>query len=102
MLPIVKNIIDNNFKTKNDSSFSKILLLAVAYASSIGGMATPIGTIPNAVMIAFLRENHNINIDFIEWFSFGFPLVLILLLFLFIILRIKFNEKKKKLKKRIL
>ena len=29
-------------------------------------MATPIGTIPNAVMIGFLKENHNIEIDFVS------------------------------------
>ena len=30
-------------------------------------MATPIGTIPNAVMIGFLKENHNIEIPIFEW-----------------------------------
>ena len=83
MLPIVKNIIDNNFKSHNDLKFSKILIISVAYSSSIGGMATPIGTIPNAVMIGFLKENHGIEIDFIEWFTFCFPLVFVLLVFLF-------------------
>ena len=86
MLPIVKNILDSNFNSEEDNEFSKLLLLSIAYSSSIGGMATPIGTIPNAVMIGFLKENHNINIDFIEWFAFGFPLVLILLFVLFVFL----------------
>ncbi|GIR25926.1 MAG: hypothetical protein CM15mP40_05340 [Alphaproteobacteria bacterium] len=56
MLPIVKNILDSNFNTSDDNEFSKFLILSIAYASSIGGMATPIGTIPNAVMIGFLKE----------------------------------------------
>ena len=93
MLPIVKNILDSNFNSEEDNEFSKLLLLSIAYSSSIGGMATPIGTIPNAVMIGFLKENHNINIDFIEWFAFGFPLVLILLFVLFVFLGFKFENK---------
>ena len=93
MLPIVKNILDSNFNTSDDNEFSKFLILSIAYASSIGGMATPIGTIPNAVMIGFLKENHNIEIDFVQWFTFGFPLVLILLFLLFGYLGLKFENK---------
>ena len=93
MLPIVKNILDSNFNSEEDNEFSKFLLLSIAYSSSIGGMATPIGTIPNAVMIGFLKENHNIEIDFAEWFAFGFPLVLILLFLLFCYLGLKFENK---------
>ena len=37
MLPIVKNILDNNFNTSDDNEFSKFLILSIAYASSIGG-----------------------------------------------------------------
>ncbi len=102
MLPIVKNILDNNFNSKDDSEFSKILLLSIAYSSSIGGMATPIGTIPNAVMIGFLYENHNIQIDFIQWFIFGLPLVLILLFFLFLFLRLKFKNKNERVNKKFI
>ena len=40
MLPIVKNILDSNFNTSDDNEFSKFLILSIAYASSIGGMAT--------------------------------------------------------------
>ncbi len=93
MLPIVKNILDSNFNTSDDNEFSKFLILSIAYASSIGGMATPIGTIPNAIMIGFLKENHNIEIDFVQWFTFGFPLVLILLFLLFGYLGLKFENK---------
>ena len=57
MLPIIKNIIDNNFYSDSDFQFSKILILSIAYASSIGGIATPIGTIPNAILIGYLKEN---------------------------------------------
>ena len=93
MLPIVKNILESNFSSEDGNEFSKFLILSIAYSSSIGGMATPIGTIPNAVMIGFINENHNIEIDFVQWFAFGFPLVLILLLFLFVYLGFKIENK---------
>ena len=64
MLPIVKSIIDENFRNdKLNSSFTNFLLLTIAYSASIGGMMTPIGTIPNAVLIGFLSENYSLEID---------------------------------------
>ena len=98
MLPIVKNVIDNSFKPISERSFSKILLLSIAYSASIGGMATPIGTIPNAVLVGYLNENHNFQIDFIDWFLFGFPLVLFLLTLLFIFLSRRFIDDENNIK----
>jgi sodium-dependent dicarboxylate transporter 2/3/5 len=79
MIPIVKYIIDCNFNAKRDQLYSKFLLLSVAYAASIGGMSTPIGTIPNAILVGFLDDNHNIQIDFFSWVIAIIPLVLLLL-----------------------
>ncbi len=90
MLPIVKSIIEENLDKNKDSDYSNLLLLAVAYSASIGGMATPIGTIPNAIFVGFLEENYNIIIDFKSWIFHIFPLVftLITLLLIYIYLRI--------------
>ena len=44
-------------------------------------MATPIGTIPNAVFIGFVQENYNITIDFSTWIFNLFPLVFSLITF---------------------
>ena len=69
--------------------FSKILILCIAYSSSIGGMTTPIGTIPNAVMIGFFEEKYNIPINFIDWVIFIAPLSIILLIFLWLYFSLK-------------
>ncbi len=98
MLPIVKNIVDNSFAKLSEIDFPKILLLSIAYSASIGGMATPIGTIPNAVLVGYLNENHNLQIDFVDWFLFSFPLTLLLLSILFIFLSKRFIDDKKKIK----
>ena len=75
--------------------FSKILILCVAYSSSIGGMATPIGTIPNAVMIGFFEEEYNLKINFIDWVIFVFPISVILLSFLWFYFSFKIRSEKK-------
>ncbi len=58
-------------------NFALCLLLGVAYAASIGGVATPIGTPPNAFLIAFLRSRYGIEISFGRWMLVGLPMVVI-------------------------
>lgn len=53
------------------------LLLGVAYAASIGGLGTPVGTPPNALAIGFLQATHGVRISFAEWMRVGVPLVLV-------------------------
>jgi solute carrier family 13 (sodium-dependent dicarboxylate transporter), member 2/3/5 len=55
------------------------LMLGVAYASSIGGLATLIGTPPNALLAAFLLETYDVQIGFAQWMLVGVPLVLVTL-----------------------
>ena len=78
-----------------------MLILCVAYASSIGGMMTPIGTIPNAVMIGFLAENFNLEMSFIEWVIFISPLSIALLFMLWLYLSFGISHKTEKLIKKL-
>jgi solute carrier family 13 (sodium-dependent dicarboxylate transporter), member 2/3/5 len=85
MLPIALSVIEvmhrsvpgQSEKAQND--FRLALLLGVAYAASIGGMATLVGSPPNAMMAAFLRESYAIEVDFAHWLLVGLPLALVLL-----------------------
>ena len=71
-------------KTKKNKKklhrFALSLMLGIAAAANIGGMATLIGTPPNSVMLAFLNEQYQIDIGFFQWMTFGVPLSGILLL----------------------
>lgn len=78
MLPIVVSILDK-MEIKNDFLYKKILLLAIAYSASIGGIATLVGTAPNAIFAGFLMENYNLEINFIDWMKFSLPLVFLLI-----------------------
>lgn len=65
---------------KDDSGkFVTALLLAVCYAASIAGVATPIGTPTNLIAINFLSEETGRSIGFLEWMAFGVPSMLLLL-----------------------
>lgn len=49
------------------------LLLAIAYAASIGGVATLIGTPPNAILAGYLSSSEGVDIGFAQWMIVGIP-----------------------------
>ncbi|NCO69218.1 MAG: anion transporter, partial [Acidobacteria bacterium] len=55
------------------------LLLACAFGSSIGGIATPVGTPPNLIAIGQLQALAGIRISFVQWMAIAAPLTLIML-----------------------
>lgn len=63
----------------SDLKFGTGLMLATAFAASIGGMATPVGTPPNLIAIGFLEQSQGLKITFFQWMAFGVPLALGLL-----------------------
>lgn len=83
MLPIALSVLhfadSTAEKTPEVSNFEVTLVLAIAYACNIGGIATLIGTPPNALFAGFMLENYSIEISFVSWMSIGVPLVLVLL-----------------------
>ncbi len=80
MLPIALSVVTMHQKAGRDTTeFAPALLLGVAYGSSIGGMATLIGTPPNAFMAAYLLSSYDIQIGFMEWMLFATPLCLFFL-----------------------
>ncbi|MGC6502750.1 MAG: SLC13 family permease [Flavobacteriaceae bacterium] len=84
MLPIgmaiVKQLQDNPETKANETSiFGKMLMLAIAYSASIGGVATLIGTPPNLVLAGVINEVYSVEITFLQWFIFGLPISISLL-----------------------
>lgn len=55
------------------------LLLGIAYAASIGGLATPIGTPPNVIFMAIYQESTGEAVSFLEWMRIGVPAAAVLL-----------------------
>jgi solute carrier family 13 (sodium-dependent dicarboxylate transporter), member 2/3/5 len=59
--------------------FGVCLMLGIAYAASIGGLGTIIGTPPNLFVASYLRETAGVDISFVRWMTFGVPLVVVFL-----------------------
>ena len=72
------------------SPYASMLLLMTAYASSVGGVATPIGTSTNVLAIGFFEraEYLNASVDFGRWALVGLPMSAVLLVALFFWLRL--------------
>jgi len=85
MLPIGLSVIGllvAGSDEKEGSRFAIALLLGIAYSASVGGIATLIGTPPNALLAAFLRENYDVQIGFGQWMLLGLPLSIGMLIFI--------------------
>jgi len=74
-------------KAKSEErKFGLALMLGIAYAASIGGMATLIGTPTNAIFSAVAKEYYDAEVSFSEWMKFGLPLSVLLLIICWIYL----------------
>ena len=73
LLPVAMAVLEK----APDKKLAIPLLLGIAYASSIGGIGTPIGTPPNLVFQQVYAETVGSEIGFLTWMSWGVPVVLI-------------------------
>ena len=98
LLPIAVSIIAVVQKSATDlddhakEDFQYALLLGVAYGATIGGIATLVGTAPNAILVGFMQETYGTEIDFARWMMVGLPLsVTMLPLAWFVLTRVVFK-----------
>jgi len=83
MLPMAIAIIQAMPVAHQKSKFSLLLMLSIAYASSIGGVGTLIGSPPNTQMAAILEKNFHITVSFFDWMKIGMPLAMTMLLVMY-------------------
>jgi len=92
MLPIALSIISLVETTEDmeaadlQTNFAIVMLLGLAYACNIGGIATLIGTPPNALMAGYMLETYGVNIGFGQWMMVGLPLVVVSLPLVYVML----------------
>ncbi|MDX1811616.1 MAG: SLC13 family permease [Gammaproteobacteria bacterium] len=81
MLPIGLAMISqlHNHQNFQLAGFPTALMLGIAYACSIGGVATLIGTPPNAILAGIVEKQYGIKLGFVDWMIFAFPLSCIFL-----------------------
>jgi sodium-dependent dicarboxylate transporter 2/3/5 len=90
MFPIASSVVlvmQQNFKgAGNIRYFSICIMLAIAYSSNFGGMATIIGTPPNVAYVAHLQQYYGYSFSFSNWIMLCLPLSLLLLFTLYIVM----------------
>jgi solute carrier family 13 (sodium-dependent dicarboxylate transporter), member 2/3/5 len=89
MLPValaVCEVIDKQLPEKCVNRFRSALMLSIAYSANIGGVATLIGSPPNALYAAFMKNFSNTNVTFLDWMFVGLPVSLVLLPFAWFLL----------------
>jgi len=79
MLPLGMAII-KQFIHEDQEHFAKALLLSIAYASSIGGVATLIGTPTNTMLKGVVNNLYQTEISFMAWMLLATPIAIVLLL----------------------
>jgi solute carrier family 13 (sodium-dependent dicarboxylate transporter), member 2/3/5 len=75
LLPVVLAVLDG---VEDKAKLAAPLLLGIAYAASIGGLGTPIGTPPNLIFMQVYELNTGQSISFTQWMSWGIPVVLLM------------------------
>jgi solute carrier family 13 (sodium-dependent dicarboxylate transporter), member 2/3/5 len=90
MLPIAMSVVHLVPRTDAVSrelrDFRTALMLSIAYGATTGGMATLIGTPPNALLAAYMNQVHGITIGFGQWMLLGVPVSLVSLAVVYVVL----------------
>lgn len=92
VLALTAGIVGGHDKQRN---FATALMLAIAYAASIGSLGTIIGTPPNALLVAYLSENHDVHIGFGQWMLVGTPLAIVYMILAWFILTTVYKPEMK-------
>jgi len=84
MIPVAVSVAtivnpDAERPSRDATHFGKAIVLCVAYAATIGGLGTLIGTATNALVVGFMQQSYGETISFTQWLAFGIPTVLLLL-----------------------
>ena len=94
MLPMALSIIQTQKGSESSNRFSLLLMLTVAYAASVGGMATLVGSPPNTQMAGTLSSTFDIHISFWQWMKIGLPVSLVIFLILNVFFQIILGSQR--------
>jgi len=90
MFPIALSVIhvmkENNNGRGNIANFSLTIMLAIAYASNFGGIATIIGTPPNVAYVNHINAKYDYSISFTNWMILCMPIAILLLISLYLVM----------------
>lgn len=78
MLPIALAVLTaGGVKAEETAGFAGALIMGIAFAASIGGIGTLVGSPTNAIAAGLINQQLGLEIDFLTWLKFGLPVVII-------------------------
>jgi sodium-dependent dicarboxylate transporter 2/3/5 len=96
IIPIALTILANISGNHQRTGFRRALILGIAYAATVGGIGSAIGTPANILAMTFLSEFANAHLAFVDWFYYGLPVVILMVpiiwLYLAFVFRVKFHR----------
>lgn len=96
MYPIALGILETfpeEQSQKGRTPFNVILLLTLAYAASVGGIGTPIGSPPNLIAIGMLEKLVDYRMNFFQWMVLGFLVLIPMFVVLYFLMRSQIKTK---------
>ncbi len=93
MIPIALALL-KTIEKERGSSYGKAMILGIAYAATIGGMGTIIGSPPNAIAVSLLKDIADIDLSFLEWMIFALPFTFLMLIIAFFYLNAVYSTRK--------
>lgn len=78
MIPIALAVlVAGGVQEKETGGFAGALIMGVAFAASIGGLGTLVGSPTNAIAVGLINKTLGMQIDFVDWLMFGLPIVIV-------------------------
>lgn len=79
VLGVVRSTQKSEVIGKDERNFGISVLLSIAYAASIGGMVTLIGSPPNGIYARFMQQTYGTTVSFTDWMMLGLPVAILML-----------------------
>lgn len=86
MLPMAVAVLGLLEEKGQPVPWGSALILGIAYGANVGGMATLVGTPPNAALAGVALDRFGVEIGFMDWLAVGLPVSLLLLVTVFLLL----------------
>ncbi|WP_343040088.1 SLC13 family permease [Parasphingorhabdus halotolerans] len=78
MIPIALAVlVAGGIKDKETEGFSGALIMGIAFAASIGGLGTLVGSPTNAIAAGLINKTLGMDITFLSWMAYGLPIVIV-------------------------
>jgi sodium-dependent dicarboxylate transporter 2/3/5 len=79
IIPIALAVLEKIPGDHRRTGFRRALILGIAYAATVGGIGSAIGTPANILAMTFLSEFAGAHLAFVDWFYYGLPFVVLML-----------------------